>query len=110
MSLSPESVHTLGSIMLSVQCLQNVCGVDQINSSAAFISKQSYGLVYPQTSCAVSLCFPLTKVNANFSGIQAIYSALFSTYTNLFRKSPSEFIHVDPTALYGLVEAKCAHI
>ena len=53
---------------------------------------------------------PLTKVNANFSGIQAIYSALFSTYTNLFRKSPSEFIHVDPTALYGLVEAKCAHI
>lgn len=53
---------------------------------------------------------PLTKVNANFAGIEAIYSALFSTYTNLFRKSPSEFIHVNPTALYGLIEANCAYI
>jgi hypothetical protein len=53
---------------------------------------------------------PLTKVNANFAGIQAIYSALFSTYTNLFRKSSSKFIHVNPTALSGLVEANCAYI
>lgn len=86
MSLSLEYVHTLGSIMLSVQCLQNVCGVDQINSSAAFISKQSYGLVWYIHKPLVLFLYasPLTKVNANFSGIQAVYCALFSTYTNLF--------------------------
>ena len=60
-SLSLEYIHTLESIMLSVQCLQNVCDMDQINSSTAFISKQSHGLVYLQTSCAISSCFPSYK-------------------------------------------------
>lgn len=66
LSLSLEYIHTLGSIMLSVQCLRNVRGVDQINSSTAFISKQSYGLVYQQTSCAIFLCFPTYKGYCKF--------------------------------------------